>query len=57
MLNRPNFFTWGFATIGGAFGIAIKLGIIAIPALAGAAFWIVAGAFALLVIACIIPGL
>ena len=55
--NKPNFFTWAFATLGGAFGIALKLGVIAIPAIAGFSFWIVAGAFALLVIACVVPGL
>ncbi|MBU0513543.1 MAG: hypothetical protein KJ621_02110 [Proteobacteria bacterium] len=57
MLGKPSFPIWLLCVAGGAFGVLVKLSIIPFAALIGFSFWIVAGALALLVLACIIPGL
>jgi hypothetical protein len=57
MLTKPSFPVWLLCVAGGAFGVAVKL----VPALAAStfllsiSFWIVAGALALLVLACLLP--
>ena len=57
LIGKPNFITFLIALGGGAFAIAIKLGIIPLAALAGFSFWILAAAFVLLILGCLIPGL
>ena len=54
-LSAPKVITWVIAVIIGVVGIVAHLGII--PVLSGYAFWLVAAAFVLLVLATLLRGL
>ena len=54
-LSAPKVITWVVAVVVGVVGIVAHLGII--PVLSGYAFWLVAAAFVLLVLATLLRGL
>ena len=54
-LNAPQKFTWWLALIVGAVGVVA--GLVTIPVLSGLAFWLVTGAFVLLILATALKGL
>ncbi|EKD88495.1 MAG: hypothetical protein ACD_34C00501G0002 [uncultured bacterium] len=54
-ISKPKKVTWWIAVIAGAAGIIGTY--VAIPVISGIAFWLVAGAFILLALACIVDGL
>jgi len=54
-LNAPKQVTWWIALIVGAAGIAARL--VPIPVLSGFAFWLVAAAFVLLILATLLRDL
>jgi len=54
-LNAPKQITWWIALVVGVIGILAHLG--TIPALSGFAFWLVAVAFVLLILATLLEGL
>ena len=53
-LNAPKTTTWLLAVIIGGIGILSHIGIARIPIISPLAFWLVAGAFILLVLAAIL---
>jgi hypothetical protein len=54
-VSKPKNVTWWVAVIAGGAGILGSL--VSIPVISGIAFWLVAGAFILLALACIVDGL
>ncbi len=56
-LSSPKKTTWWTALALGLAGILLHEGVLSLPVLSGLAFWFVAGAFLLLVLATMLKGL
>mgnify|MGYP001028752376 CR=1 FL=1 len=56
-LSAPKAPTWWIAVVLGVLGILLHLGVFTIAGLSGYAFWLVAIAFVLLVLATLLKGL
>ncbi len=56
-MGKPKSITFIIALVGAAVAVVLQLGIISVAALSGAGFWILAGAFVLLALGCLLKGL